>query len=101
MISARRTTHPALFRKKCLNLQVNCVVYSGRGRKMRLLLATTLLLAPHAADQGVVFQTSVAPKPGENIATDCRYEVTIPHTSWSVRAILVFFYFYTDMLRYY
>jgi len=68
---------------------------------MRLLLATTLLLAPHAAAQGVVFQTSVAPKPEENIATDCRYEVTIPNPSRSVRAVWVIFDRGRDMLRYY
>src|SRR5205807_674267 len=60
-----------------------------------------LLLAPHAAAQGVVFQTSFAPKPEENIATDCRYEVTIPNPSRSVRAVWVIFDRGRDMLRYY
>ena len=68
---------------------------------MRLLLAGILLLAPNAAAQGVVFQTSVAPKPEEDIATDCRYEITIPNPSKPIRAVWVIFDRGRDMLRYY
>ncbi len=58
-------------------------------------------MAPSAAAQGVVFQTSVAPKPEEDILADCRYEITIPNPSRPIRAVWVIFDRGRDTLRYY
>jgi dienelactone hydrolase len=60
-----------------------------------------LLLAPSAAAQGVVFQTSVAPESAEDILADCRYEITIPNPSRPIKAVWVIFDRGRDMLRYY
>jgi hypothetical protein len=68
---------------------------------LKLLWVAIFLVAPNAAAQGVVFQTSVAPKPEEDIATDCRYEITIPNPSRPIRAVWVVFDRGRDMLRYY
>ena len=46
---------------------------------MKLFLAVMLLSASNVAAQGVVFQTSVVPKPEEDILADCRYEIRIPN----------------------
>ena len=70
-------------------------------RELRLVWGAILLCASNAAAQGVVFQTSVAPEPEENIATDCRYEITIPNPSKTIRAVWVIFDRGRDMLRYY
>jgi dienelactone hydrolase len=70
-------------------------------RELRLLWVAILLFASNAAAQGIVFQTSVAPQPEENIATDCRYEITIPNPSKFIRAVWVIFDRGRDMLRYY
>src|SRR5947199_10755586 len=70
-------------------------------RELRLVWGAILLCASNAAAQGVVFQTSVAPEPEENIAIDCRYEITIPNPSKTIRAVWVIFDRGRDMLRYY
>jgi len=70
-------------------------------RELRLVWGAILLCASNAAAQRVVFQTSVAPEPEENIATDCRYEITIPNPSKTIRAVWVIFDRGRDMLRYY
>jgi dienelactone hydrolase len=71
------------------------------GNQLRLFWAGILLLAPNVAAQGVVFQTSVVPKPEEDIAADCRYEITIPNPLRPIRAVWVIFDRGRDMLRYY
>lgn len=68
---------------------------------MGLALALLLFSASHAAAQGVVFQTTVAPKPDEDILGDCRYEITIPNPARPIRAVWVIFDRGRDMLRYY
>src|SRR5437773_11022030 len=70
-------------------------------RELRLVWGAILLCASNAAAQGVVFQTSVAPEPEEDIAADCRYEITIPNPSKPIRAVWVIFDRGRDMLRYY
>ncbi|HKV63017.1 MAG TPA: hypothetical protein VJO16_13960 [Candidatus Acidoferrum sp.] len=67
---------------------------------MRLALAVMLFLPFIAAAQGVVCQTSVAPKPDEEILADCRYEITIPNPARPIRAVWVIFDRGRDMLRY-
>src|SRR6266849_2322380 len=68
----------------------------------QVLLMTGLFSAqPAVAAQGVVFQTSVAPQPDEDLASDCRYEITLTDPSRTVRAIWVIFDRGRDMLRYY
>ena len=64
-------------------------------------MAAMLLLAPGAAAQGVVFQTTVVPNPDEDIAADCHYEITIPNPTKPIRAVWVIFDRGRDMLRYY
>ena len=68
---------------------------------MRVLLAIALLSASNVAAQGVVFQTSVAPKPEEDIVSACRYEITIPNPAKPIHAVWVIFDRGRDMLRYY
>jgi len=68
---------------------------------MKLFLAVMLLLASNIAAQGVVFQTSVVPKPEEDILADCRYEITIPNPAKPILAVWVIFDRGRDMLRYY
>jgi len=54
-----------------------------------------------AAGQGVVFQTSVAAQPDEDMASDCRYEITLTDRTRIVRAVWVIFERSRDTLRYY
>ena len=68
---------------------------------MRLLLFAMLLTASNAAAQGVLFQTTVVPKPDEDLLGDCRYEITIPNPDRPIRAVWVIFDRGRDMLRYY
>jgi dienelactone hydrolase len=49
----------------------------------------------------VALQTSVAPQPEEDLAADCRYEITLMDRSRTVRGIWVIFDRGRDMLRYY
>jgi len=43
------------------------------------LVATLSLAAPSAfAAQEAVYETSVAAQPDEDVASDCRYELTLP-----------------------
>jgi hypothetical protein len=58
---------------------------------MTVLLAVMLLSASNAAAQGVVYQTSVAPKPEEDILSNCRYEITIPNPAMPIRVVWVIF----------
>ncbi len=68
-------------------------------------LAVTFLMcivaAPSLAAQGAVFQTSVAPLPDEDLAADCRYEITLLDPRKTVRAVWVIFDRGRDMLRIY
>jgi hypothetical protein len=56
---------------------------------------------PAAAAPGVVFQTSVPPQAGEDVASDCTYELTLLDPSRTVRGVWVIFDRGRDMLRYY
>jgi hypothetical protein len=56
---------------------------------------------PAAVAPGVVFQTSVEPAEGEDIASACRYELTLLDPSRTVRGVWVIFDRGRDMLRYY
>jgi hypothetical protein len=62
-----------------------------------LLLSTR---GGHAAPR-IVLQTSVAPQPGEDLAADCRYELTLPDPSRTARDAWIIFERGRDMLRYY
>lgn len=68
---------------------------------MRLLLVAMLLSTSTPGAQGVLFQTTVAPKPDDDILGDCRYEITIPNPGRPIRAVWVIFDRGRDMLRYY
>ena len=74
-------------------------------RMLRLLAQASsivLLLGQSAiASPGVVFQTSVAPQPDEDLASPCRYEITLIDPSRTVRGVWVIFDRGRDMLRYY
>jgi dienelactone hydrolase len=56
---------------------------------------------PVIVQDGLVFQTSVAPRPEEDLAAACRYEITVTNPSRSVHGIWVVFERSRDMLRYY
>src|SRR5436190_15328979 len=56
---------------------------------------------PPIIKQGVVFQTSVAPQPDEDLAAACRYEITLTNRSRRVRGVWVIFERSRDTLRYY
>jgi dienelactone hydrolase len=53
------------------------------------------------AAQGLVFQTSVAPQPDEDLAAACRYEITLTDSSRTVQGVWVIFERSRDMLEYY
>ena len=70
------------------------------------LAATTLVIgclisADAAASPAVALQTSVAPEAGEDLASPCRYELTLFDPSRQVRAVWVIFDRGRDTLRYY
>lgn len=70
----------------------------------RLLQASSvvLLLGQSAtAAPGIVYQTSVAPQPDEDLASPCRYETTLIDPSRTIRGVWVIFDRGRDMLRYY
>lgn len=52
-------------------------------------------------EQDVVFQTSVAPQPDEDLAEACKYEITVTTPLRRVQGIWVIFERSLDMLRYY
>jgi dienelactone hydrolase len=56
---------------------------------------------PAVGVRGQVFQTSVAPQPDEDLASACRYELTLPNPTRPVRGVWVIFDRGRDMLRYY
>ena len=56
---------------------------------------------PAILGQGVVFQTSVAPQPDEDLAAACRYEITLTNRSRRVQGVWVIFERSRDTLRYY
>jgi dienelactone hydrolase len=51
--------------------------------------------------QGVVFQTSVAPHPDDDLAAPCQYELTLTDRSRTIRAVWVIFDRGRDILRIY
>src|SRR5882762_3810185 len=54
------------------------------------LVATLSLAAPSAfAAQEAVYETSVAAQPDEDVASDCRYELTLPDSAQTIRATWV------------
>ena len=64
-------------------------------------VAALILCSTTASAKTVVFQTSVAPQPDEDIVSDCHYELTIMDVSRPVRGVWVIFDRGRDMLRYY
>jgi hypothetical protein len=56
---------------------------------------------PAVAAPGRVFQTQVAPEPGEDLAAPCSYEMTLTDPSRTVKGAWVIFDRGRDMLRYY
>jgi hypothetical protein len=71
------------------------------------IAATSVTTAPNAggqpaiAEQGLVFQTSVAPQPDEDLAAACRYEITLTNPSRAVQAVWVIFERSRETLEYY
>src|SRR4026209_2540279 len=51
--------------------------------------------------QEIVFQGSVVPLPDEDLAADCRYELTLAKPTRTLQAVWVIFDRGRDMLRYY
>ena len=69
-----------------------------------VLLASWIALVPGqpaATAPGAVFQTSVAPQEDEDLASACRYEMTLTDRARPVRGVWVIFDRGRDMLRYY
>ena len=56
---------------------------------------------PAIAAQDLVLQTSVTPAPDEDLATACRYEITLTNSSRTVQGVWVIFERSRDMLEYY
>jgi len=56
---------------------------------------------PASAAQSLVFETSVSPQSGEDLATACRYEITLTNPSRTVQAVWVIFERSRDTLEYY
>ena len=71
-------------------------------RRVLLRCWIVLLIAhPAAATTGVVFQISVAPQENEDLASPCRYEMTLPDPQRTISGVWVIFERGRDMLRYY
>jgi hypothetical protein len=68
---------------------------------LSLFLIASVLGRPSHSAPGVVFQTSVAPHADEDLASACRYEITVTDPSRPVRGVWVIFDRGRDMLRYY
>ena len=64
---------------------------------MVLLISLSCFAGPHSAQ----FQTSVAPRPNEDIAAPCDYDLIIPDTTHKVQAVWVIFNRNRDTLRLY
>lgn len=64
-------------------------------------MLASFLGSPVGAAPGIVFQTSVAPQPDEDLRSACRYEITLTDPSRPVRGVWVIFDRGRDMLRYY
>jgi dienelactone hydrolase len=64
------------------------------------LLSQSLAVAAAGA-MPVLFQTSVAPQPGEDLAGECGYELTIPVPEKPINAVWVVFDRGRDVQRYY
>jgi hypothetical protein len=56
---------------------------------------------PAQVEHPLVFETSVAPQPDEDLADACRYELTVTNGARRVEGIWVIFERSRDMLRYY
>ena len=56
---------------------------------------------PASAAQSLVFETSVSPQSGEDLAAACRYEITLTNPSRTVRAVWVIFERSRNTLEYY
>ena len=70
----------------------------------RSVLVTCIVLVlsqPAFAAPGVIFQTSVAPQADEDLASACRYEITLLDPSRTIKGVWVIFDRGRDMLRYY
>lgn len=93
----RRLTIPVMNPRRLTRPSMNTFRQS-----VAVLLAIGWLAARTTlAAQGVLFQTSVAPQPDEDLASACRYELTLPDRSRPVRGVWVTFDRGRDMLRYY
>jgi dienelactone hydrolase len=66
-----------------------------------LWIVVLVVAQPVTAAPGVVFQTSVAPQFDEDLASACRYEITLTDPSRTVKGVWVIFDRGRDMLRYY
>jgi pimeloyl-ACP methyl ester carboxylesterase len=68
-------------------------------------LSVGFAISPFAASslaaQGAVFQTSVTPLRDEDLASDCRYEITLTDRERTIRGVWVIFDRGRDMLRIY
>jgi pimeloyl-ACP methyl ester carboxylesterase len=64
-------------------------------------LVISPLAVPSLAAQGAVFQTSVTPLRDEDLASDCRYEITLTDRERTIRGVWVIFDRGRDILRIY
>ncbi len=76
-----------------------------RTLSLRFLLSAAVVsvtVVLHTVDaEGVVFQGSVTPLPDEDLASDCRYEITLTDRTRPIQGVWVIFDRGRDMLRYY
>ena len=76
-----------------------------RTLSLRFLLSAAVVsvtVVLHTVDaEGVVFQGSVTPLPAEDLASDCRYEITLTDRTRPIQGVWVIFDRGRDMLRYY
>jgi len=73
----------------------------GSRRFLLVFWMVAFVSHPASAASGVVFQASVAPQDHEDLASPCRYELTIPDAQLPIRGVWVIFERGRDMLRYY
>jgi hypothetical protein len=72
-----------------------------RASNVSPLTSASAKVQPVIARQGATFQTSVVPRPDEDVAEACKYEVTLPNASQRVKGVWVMFERSLDVLRYY
>ena len=72
-----------------------------RASSVSPLTSASVDVQPVIARQGATFETSVVPRPDEDVAEACRYEITLMNPSQRIKGVWVMFERSLDVRRYY